>query len=97
MLSTHPQTAGAEFTHVVAFKQELVATLQSRPGEQWSLPELYALTLMALSWFEAATIVYFKERRRSLVRCFDEVVAISLQSAGGDLARLLRPPAAPAP
>jgi AcrR family transcriptional regulator len=90
VLQTNPQMAGLEFTHVVAFKHELVATLESRPGERWSPTELYALTLMALSWFEAATIVYFRKRRRSLVRCFDETVAITLQSAGGDLPRSLR-------
>lgn len=93
VLATDPQVAEEELPGGFrAFATSLVATLQSRPGEQHSLMELYALTLMALGWLETACGIYLRERRRSLVQCFDETVAICLRSATGDLAPSLRGP-----
>ena len=51
---------------------------------------------MALSWFTAATRIYLQREPRSLVNCFDEIVAACLQSAAGDLAPSLGASLAPA-
>jgi AcrR family transcriptional regulator len=90
VLAANPLIAGEQFAGGLAFERHLVATLQTRHGEQWSLLELDALTRMALSWLDTACNVYFKEGRRSLVRCFDETVATCLQSVTDDLGRSLR-------
>ena len=58
--------------------------------EARSILELYALTVLALSWLETACGIYLKEGRRSLVECFDETVAICLRSMTDDLAPALR-------
>jgi AcrR family transcriptional regulator len=91
VLETDPQVAEEELTGGFrAFARNLLATLQSRPGEPRSILELYALTVLALSWLETACGIYLKERRPSLVECFDETVAICLRSMTDDLAPSLR-------
>jgi AcrR family transcriptional regulator len=91
VLETDPQAAEEELSGGFrAFARNLLATLQSRPGEARSILELYALTVLALSWLETACGIYLKEGRRSLVECFDETVAICLRSMTDDLAPSLR-------
>jgi AcrR family transcriptional regulator len=91
VLETDPQAAEEELSGGFrAFARNLLATLQSRPGEARSILELYALTVLALSWLETACGIYLKEGRRSLVECFDETVAICLRSMTDDLAPALR-------
>jgi AcrR family transcriptional regulator len=87
VLETDPQAAEEELTGGFrAFAKNLLATLQSRPGEPRSLQELYALTVLALSWLETACGIYLREGRRSLVECFDETVAICLRAMTDELA-----------
>lgn len=91
VLAAGPGTVGADLASGTrTFLWNVVATLQRRFGDEWSFSELYALTLMAGSWFETAVTVYFKEGRTSLVECFDEAVAICRQSTSSDLVPSLR-------
>ncbi len=94
VLAMNPSLAGQEFAVVLAFEANLTTAIQSRLGKPFSL-EIYALTLMALSWFTAAIRIYLRENRSSLVDCFDEIVAVSLRSAASNLAPLLDAPPAP--
>ena len=86
VLATNPGLAGQQYAVSLAFESNLYAAIQSRVGEQGSSAEIYALTLMALSWFTAATRIYLQQNKSSLVRCFDGIVASSLGSAARDLA-----------
>jgi hypothetical protein len=70
---------------VRAFEADVVATLDDRYSSHASLIELHALTKMACSWFVTAAHIYLVEGRRSLVRTFDEVVSICVQSGRHDL------------
>lgn len=94
VLATNPSLAGQEFAVVLAFEANLTTAIQSRLGNPLSV-EIYALTLMALSWFTAAIRIYLHENRPSLVDCFDEIVAACLRSATGDLLPSLDAPPAP--
>jgi AcrR family transcriptional regulator len=67
------------------FERSLLATLKDRVGEQASSLELRAVTLMVLSWVDAANRVYLFEGKRSLVEYFDEVVGTCLITAERDL------------
>ena len=90
VLATNPRAAEEGLTGGFrAFATNLVAALESRHGQPRSLLELYGLTVMALSWLETACGIYLREGRRSLVDCFDETVAICLESMTDDLARVL--------
>ena len=40
---------------------------------------------MALSWIDAAVRAYLLDRRPSLVKCFDEVVATCVEASATDL------------
>jgi hypothetical protein len=71
---------------IQGFERNLVAALEDRIGKQRSQLELRAVTLMALSWLDAAARIYLMEAKPSLVKCFDEVVAICLRSSARDLA-----------
>lgn len=87
VLATEPGLVGEEIALLVqSFEKNLVATLESRSGKQPSQLELRAVTLMALSWLDAAARIYLVEGKPSLVKCFDEVVAICLRSSARDLA-----------
>jgi AcrR family transcriptional regulator len=68
-----------------AFERSVVETLQHRLDGRMSSIEAHALTKMACTWFLTAAHVYLMEGRRSLVKCFDEVVAICVQSGARDL------------
>jgi len=94
VLALNPGLAGQQFAVGLAFEANLTAAIQNRHREL-SKPEIYALTLMALSWFTAATRIYFQQNRRSLVKCFDEIAAVCLRSATGDLLPSLDAPAVP--
>jgi AcrR family transcriptional regulator len=87
VLKTNPGLIGEELTLTVrAFERDVIATLESRTGNERSLAEIRALTLMALSWFDGAVRAYLLDGRPSLVKCFDEVVATCLQASATDLA-----------
>jgi AcrR family transcriptional regulator len=78
VLNADPRLAAAELTSGTrAFEKNLTSTLQSRLGDGHTV-EIYALTLMALSWFDAAVRLHYKEGRKSLLEYFDEVVATCL-------------------
>jgi len=86
VLATNPRLVGEELTlGVGAFERDLIETLASRRGEQPSRAELRALTLMALSWFNAAVRTYLLEGRASLTKCFDEAVATCARASATDL------------
>lgn len=91
VLTTNPQVAEEELTGGFrAFATNLMAALQSRPGEERSVLELYGVTVVALSWLETACGIYLREARPSLVECFDETVAVCVRSVADDLAPSLR-------
>jgi AcrR family transcriptional regulator len=86
VLATDPRIAGKELSvGSREFEKDVIATLLSRSGEQWSALQIHALTLMAFSWFMTAAHMYLTEGRPSLVGCFDEVVATCVQSGARDL------------
>jgi AcrR family transcriptional regulator len=85
VLALNPGLAGQQFAVSLKFEANLTAAIQNRHSEL-SKPEIYALTLMALSWLTAATRIYLRQNRRSLVKCFDEIAAACLRSAIDDLA-----------
>ena len=77
VLATDPRVAGEQLSgDSRAFEHGVIEALQGRPGSRASLIELTALAKMACSWFATAAHIYLVENRRSLVKCFDEVVAI---------------------
>jgi AcrR family transcriptional regulator len=69
----------------MTFQRNVIAALQHRGGLRRSTLELHALTEMVFGWFLTAVRVYFKDGRRSLVRCFDDVVATCVRAVGEDL------------
>jgi AcrR family transcriptional regulator len=86
VLKTEPQLAYAQLSiGIRAFEKGLLAALESRLGPRKSSLEARALLLMVLAWVDAANRVYLFEGRRSLVECFDEVVATCLRAGRGDL------------
>jgi AcrR family transcriptional regulator len=87
VLANEPQFAGEQlWGGTRAFEQKVIATLEQRLGPRRSALEIKALTHMALGWFMTAAHMYLTEpRQRSLVRCFDEVVAVCAQSSAHDL------------
>src|SRR4051794_3120764 len=87
VLATDPGLVGEEIALLIQdFERKLVAALEARMGRQRSQLELRAVTLMALSWLDAAARIYLMEAKPSLVKCFDEVVATCLRSIARDLA-----------
>lgn len=95
VLAVSPELAVEYSGGAREFHRDLTAVMQRRLGEQSSLLEIQALTLMALSWVDTAMCVYLGESRPSMVECFDDAVVVSLRSAAGDLAPSLD--ASPAP
>jgi AcrR family transcriptional regulator len=92
VLATNPGLIGEELTlGVRAFERDVIATLVSREENEQSLAEIRALTLMALSWIDAAVRAYLLDRRPSLVKCFDEVVATCVEASTTDLTRAITP------
>lgn len=91
VLATDPGLVGEEIALLIqGFERNLVAALEDRIGKQRSQLELRAVTLMALSWLDAAARIYLMEAKPSLVKCFDEVVATCLRSSARDLAPSVR-------
>ena len=87
VLATEPHLVGDEIALLAqTFEKELVAVLERRVGTRPTKLKLRALTLMALSWLDAAARVYLIENKPSLVKCFDEVVATCLRASAEDLA-----------
>jgi AcrR family transcriptional regulator len=62
------------------FQMQLAATLHARLGDRTSHLETHALAHMASSWFLTSVQIYLLEGRRSLVKVFDEVVALCTQA-----------------
>jgi AcrR family transcriptional regulator len=76
VLAVEPRFAGEQFSGGFrAFEKTVIATLESRVGEQESSPGLPALMEMAEAWFLSAVRAFFKQGQRSLVEYFDDVVA----------------------
>jgi hypothetical protein len=76
VLTTEPRLARDELSvGTFVFEKKAIAALQSRAGETRSLLEIHAVTFMVASWFTTASHLYLVEGRRSLLECFDEVVA----------------------
>jgi AcrR family transcriptional regulator len=86
VLAVDPRFAREELSFGFrAFEKTLIATLESRIGQDASSLEIQALTEMAESWFLTAVRAYLKQGRQSLVEYFDEVVAACARSIGRDL------------
>jgi len=68
-----------------SFHRAVVTTLESRRGKRGSSLEVNALTLMTLDWLTTATHIYLVEGKSSLVKCFDEVVAVCAHATANDL------------
>ena len=70
----------------LAFHRKAVEILQNRPGvSAKDAPALHALTEMVMGWFLTAVRVYFKDSRRSLTRCYEEIVAACVQASAEHL------------
>ncbi len=80
VVATQPQLV---FEGSDVFERAATATLQRRGGA--SSLEIQAVTEMAMAWFLTAIRVYFRDGRRSLVSCFDEVVAACVSASAADL------------
>lgn len=81
VLKTEPRLASNEpSVRSLQVEKELAAALQDRAGETRSALEIKSVTIMASSWFVAATHLYLVEGRPSFVECFDEVVATCRQA-----------------
>ena len=74
-LAVHHLTIGIE-----SFERTIIETLEARRGTSRGSVEIHAVTEMALAWFITAVRLYVKNHRRSLVRCFDEVVAACVEA-----------------
>jgi AcrR family transcriptional regulator len=93
VLATDPGLVGEEIAILIRdFERNLVAALEDRIGKQRSQLQLRAVTLMALSWLDAAARIYLMEAKPSLVKCFDEVVSTCLRTSARDLAPSLPHP-----
>ncbi len=85
VMATEPQFAGDQFSLVSKpFMENVISTLENRPGQRHSALEVRALTRMAFDWVVTAAHVYLVEDRPSLVACFDEVVETCVQAATQD-------------
>jgi hypothetical protein len=49
------------------------------------MAEIRAITLMALSWLDAAARTYLLDNKPSLLSCFDDVVGACVGAAARDL------------
>jgi AcrR family transcriptional regulator len=79
VLAAEPKLASEELSvGTRAFEAKVVAILAERGAGTTSLLEIRAVVAMAFGWFLTAVQVYLIERRRSLVKTFDEVVAACL-------------------
>src|SRR2546429_257508 len=67
------------------FQEKVIVALQSRGGSKESLLGIHALTEMAFGWFLTAVRIYFRGGRRSLVQCFDDVVAACVRATAEGL------------
>jgi AcrR family transcriptional regulator len=81
VLAAQPGLLGEElWAGTDAFAMSVVATLQSRVGDQHSATEVQAVTLMALGWFVSAVNRFLLERAGSLAECFDDVVTLCVEA-----------------
>ena len=85
VLASNPGVAEQLTITMRAFEKNLISTLEVRPGQTLTHAELRAITLMALSWLDAAVRTYLLDNQRSLVKCFDRVVALCVRSCATDL------------
>jgi AcrR family transcriptional regulator len=85
VLAAQPRGSGGGSSSEVSgeslrFQLQLAATLHARLGDRTSHLETHALAHMASSWFLTSVQIYLLEGRRSLVKVFDEVVALCTQA-----------------
>ena len=72
---------GIEALGTEQFGRDLAAALQERGGSNVTPLEARALTTMAMGWFLVALLMYLEDGRRSMVRCFDDVVATCVRES----------------
>lgn len=94
VLAANPRLAEALVSHR-EFENRVMEQLRDRAGDRASLLEIRALTFMAFGWVEAASGIYLAEDDRSLVECFDRVVAVCLESAAAEMSPQGAPAATP--
>jgi AcrR family transcriptional regulator len=86
VLKSEPRLAYAQLSiGIRAFENGLVATLEGRDDSLQSSLVIRALTLMALSWVDAANRTFLFEGKRSLIEYFDDVVETCLCVSTEDL------------
>ena len=86
VLAAEPKLALPELSlGTMTFQDNVIATLQERGGSKRSSLEIHALTEMVFGWFITAIRIYLKGGRRSLVQCFDDVVAACVRATAEDL------------
>jgi AcrR family transcriptional regulator len=82
ILTAEPQLAKEDLSLTSrVFTRQLLETLQARVGDSVTSLEIHTITLLATGWLVTAAHFYLIERRRSLVKCYDEVVDASLRAA----------------
>jgi AcrR family transcriptional regulator len=85
VLASEPGPLGEDIARQAqSFERAIVVVLAERTGASSKL-EVRALTLMALSWVDAAVRTYLLDNEPSLVDCFDDVVAACLDAGAADL------------
>jgi AcrR family transcriptional regulator len=67
------------------FERTLTAILKERGSDETSELGLHSLTLMATGWVTLAVWDYLTRGRRSLVKCFDEVVDACMRASANGL------------
>jgi AcrR family transcriptional regulator len=81
VLATEPGLFREELTAgSTSFATGAMGVLLARPANPHPPMELHALTLMAMGWLVTAAHTYLTEDRPSMVQCFDEIVALSVQA-----------------
>lgn len=77
VIAANPQLATEQFwTGSRTFETNLAAVLEDRDDPTLSPLAIRALTQMVVAWFTTAGQIYLTEGNRSLLECYDEVVAV---------------------
>ena len=80
VLNAEPEL-GLEALGTERFERELIEVMNDRGAAAGhSVAEIHAVTNMAVGWFLTAVRLFFRDGRRSLVRCYDDVVGSCLQA-----------------
>lgn len=82
VIAASPQLATEQFwTGSRSFEADLAAVIEDRNDESMSSLEVRALTQMVVAWFTTAGQTYLTEGNRSLLECYEAVVAVCVRAS----------------